>query len=238
MWLISWVSQFAVSGISLLVANVYVSSSGEVSGKCASASSCGSGRVHAHSCAESGAAGCVSGGRAVAARRSGGERGVRPNAGGCIPLPRRPQVKCHQTAFRNIWNDLYGAKESGRGAGRGAARPWDSGARASRTAPPPRSPHRAASRIPARLPPNLFSRDPPRPRCRTQLPVLAVYLHLDWYQPPSSRVVPSHYHPLVNYTTIFEFQWQYNICRRNRATRYSDCFLYSSIRNCSLSMFR
>lgn len=73
--------------------------------------------------------------------------------------PRRPQVKCHQTAFRNIWNDLYGAKESVWGAGRGAARPWDSGARASRTPPPPRAPP-ATSRIPARLPSNLFSRDP------------------------------------------------------------------------------
>lgn len=73
------------------------------------------------------------------ARCSIGERGVRTNAGGCIPLPRCPQVKCHQTAFRNIWNDLYGAKESGRGAGRGGARPWDSGARASRTAPPARA---------------------------------------------------------------------------------------------------
>lgn len=61
--------------------------------------------------------------------------------------PRRPQVKCHQTAFRNIWNDLYGAKESVWGAGRGAARPWDSGARASRTPPTPAplaAPHRAA----------------------------------------------------------------------------------------------
>lgn len=60
-----------------------------------------------------------------------------------------------------------------RGARDGAARPWDSGARASRTAPPaprtPRRPPRAPRHIPARLPPNLFSRDSTTRRHRRRL---------------------------------------------------------------------
>lgn len=51
------------------------------------------------------------------------------------------------------------ARKKVRGAG-GGLRPWDSGARASRTALPARAARAAASRIPAHLPPNLFSRDP------------------------------------------------------------------------------
>lgn len=88
-------------------------------------------------------------GAGAASARSGSEQGVRSNAGGCIPHPTTRTGEMSPNSIpkylkRPLWRER---KCGGAGSARGCARPWDSGARASRTAwcvPPPPRPVRPA----------------------------------------------------------------------------------------------